>query len=168
MQVQKFSRRGVTRVLWLAKVADASHVPTRAELTAGTDLTDAVAAIDGWSLSNKAIETPTLGSTFETKIPGADEADDSSLTFYEDETADTIEGLFTKDATGFVVMLRKGDIPGSRSMDVFPVRVGSRSAQYSVDNEAAKFVVSFSITEKPVQDAAIPPAATAPERPANK
>ncbi|WP_162890199.1 hypothetical protein [Streptomyces olivoreticuli] len=158
----------MTRVLWLAKVADASHVPTRAELTAGTDLTDAVAAIDGWSLSNKAIETPTLGSTFETKIPGADEADDSSLTFYEDETADTIEGLFTKDATGFVVMLRKGDIPGSRSMDVFPVRVGSRSAQYSVDNEAAKFVVSFSITEKPVQDAAIPPAATAPERPANK
>lgn len=53
------------------------------------------------------------------------------------------------------MFLRKGDVPGSRSMDVFPVRVGSRSPNYSTDNEAAKFTVSFSITEKLMQDAAV-------------
>ncbi|WP_367132865.1 MULTISPECIES: hypothetical protein [Streptomyces] len=148
----------MTRVLWLTQVANPGHIPTRPELTAGTDLTNAIAAIDGWSLSNKAIETPDLGSTFETKIPGVDEADDSSLGFYEDKTSDEIEQLLTKDATGWIVFLRKGDIPGNRSMDVFPVRIGSRSPNYSTDNEAARFTVSFSITEKPVQDAPVPAA----------
>ncbi|CAM5310747.1 phage tail tube protein [Streptomyces abikoensis] len=165
MQVQKYSRRGVTRVLWLTQIANVSHIPTRPELTAGTDLTNAIAAIDGWSLSNKPIETPDLGSTFETKIPGVDEADDSSLGFYEDKISDEIEQLLTKDATGWVVFLRKGDVPGNRSMDVFPVRIGSRSPNYSTDNEAAKFTVSFSITEKPIQDAPVPPAAGEPTPP---
>ncbi|MFG2146856.1 hypothetical protein ACGFRG_22030 [Streptomyces sp. NPDC048696] len=159
MQVKKYSRRGVTRVLWLKAVVDPGHVPTRPELTAGTELTSAIAAIDGWSLKNQAIDTPDLGSTFESKIPGTDQADDSSLGFYEDQVSDEIEQLLSKDATGWVVFLRKGDVPGSRSMDVFPVRVGSRSPNYSTDNEAAKFTVSFSITEKPTQDAVIPPAA---------
>ncbi|GGX36754.1 hypothetical protein [Streptomyces noursei] len=158
MQVKKFSRRGVTRVLWLQSVADAGHVPTRSELTAGTDLTDAIASIDGWTLSNQPIETPDLGSTFESKIPGTDQADDSSLGFYEDRASDELEQLLKKDATGWVVFLRKGDVPNSRSMDAFPVRVGSRSPNYSTDNEAAKFTVNFSITEKPAQDAAVPAA----------
>lgn len=162
MQVKKFSRRGVTRVLWLKDVAHSGHVPTRAELSAGTDLTDAIAAIDGWTLQNQAIEVPDLGSTFESKIPGTDQADDSSLGFYEDKVSDEIEQLLQKDATGWVVFLRKGDVPGSRSMDVFPVRIGSRSPNYSTDNEAAKFTVNFSITEKPTQDAAVP-ASVAPK-----
>jgi hypothetical protein len=162
LQVKKYSRRGVTRVLWLSAVVDPGHVPTRPELTAGTDLTNAIAAIDGWTLANQSIETPDLGSTFESSIPGSDKADDSSLGFYEDKVSDDIEQLLTKDATGWIVFLRKGDVPGSRSMDVFPVRVGSRSPNYSTDNEAAKFSVSFSITEKPTQDAVIPPA-TAPK-----
>lgn len=163
MQVKKYSRRGVTRVLWLKTVADPGHVPTRPELTAGTDLTNAIAAIDGWSLSNQAIETPDLGSTFESKIPGTDQADDSSLGFYEDKVSDEIEQLLKKDDTGWVVFLRKGDVPTSRSMDIFPVRIGSRSPNYSTDNEAAKFTVNFSITEKPTQDAEIPAASAQPK-----
>ncbi|MEU9120054.1 hypothetical protein AB0C96_09360 [Streptomyces sp. NPDC048506] len=138
-------------------------MPTRPELTAGTDLTNAIAAIDGWSLSNQAIETPDLGSTFESKIPGTDQADDSSLGFYEDKVSDEIEQLLKKDDTGWVVFLRKGDVPASRSMDVFPVRIGSRSPNYSTDNEAAKFTVNFSITEKPTQDAEIPAAGVQPK-----
>ncbi|MFF0741518.1 hypothetical protein ACFYVL_14075 [Streptomyces sp. NPDC004111] len=162
LQVKKYSRRGVTRVLWLKAVANEGHVPTRPELTAGTDLTNAIAAIDGWSLSNQAIETPDLGSTFESKIPGTDQADDSSLGFYEDKVSDEIEQLLKKDDTGWIVFLRKGDVAGSKSMDIFPVRIGSRSPNYSTDNEAAKFTVNFSITEKPTQDAEIPALPKAP------
>ncbi|MFH8745751.1 hypothetical protein ACH4GK_00610 [Streptomyces rimosus] len=156
MQVKKYSRRGVTRVLWLEKVADEGNVPTRPELTAGTELTNAISSIDGRTLANQPIETPDLGSTFESSIPGSDKADDSSLGFYEDKVSDTIEQLLTKDATGWVVFLRKGDLPGNRPMDAFPVRIGSRSPNYSTDNEAAKFTVSFWITEKPTQDAEVP------------
>ncbi|WP_457785932.1 phage tail tube protein [Streptomyces rimosus] len=159
---QEVQPPGVARVLWPKKVADEGNVPTRPELTAGTDLTNAIASIDGWTLANQPIETPDLGSTFESSIPGSDKADDSSLGFYEDKVSDAIEQLLTKDATGWVVFLRKGDLPGNRSMDVFPVRIGSRSPNYSTDNEAAKFTVSFSITEKPTQDAEVPAADTPP------
>ncbi|MGP3685757.1 phage tail tube protein [Streptomyces sp. IBSNAI002] len=57
------------------------------------------------------------------------------------------------------MILRKGDIPSSRSRDVFPVRIGSRSPQHSVDNQAARFTFTFSITGKPLQDVVVPPAA---------
>ncbi len=63
-----------------------------------------------------------------------------------------------------MVFLRKGDVPGNRSMDVFPIRIGSRSPNYSTDNEAAKFTVSFSITEKPTQYAETPAADTPPPK----
>ncbi|MFE5296989.1 hypothetical protein [Streptomyces sp. NPDC056632] len=57
------------------------------------------------------------------------------------------------------MILRKGDVPQSRSMDIFPVRVGSRSATYTASAEPAKFKVTFGITDKPVLDAAVPAAA---------
>ncbi|MFJ4910652.1 hypothetical protein ACIQCR_34805 [Streptomyces sp. NPDC093249] len=58
------------------------------------------------------------------------------------------------------MILRKGDVPSSRSMDVFPVRVGARSASYTTAAEPAKFRVSFTVTSKPALDAVIPAAAT--------
>ncbi len=158
MQVKKYSRRGVTRVLWLEAVADPGHVPTRPELTAGTDLTSAIASIDGWTLANQSIDTPDLGSTFDSSIPGSDKADDSSLGFYEDKVSDEIEQLLTKDATGWVCSPQgrrarvsvHGRVPGACRFSV---------SELLTDNEAAKFTVSFSITEKPTQDAEIPAAA---------
>jgi hypothetical protein len=55
----------VTRVLWLSRVADQGHVPTRPELIAGADVTHAVAAIGGRTLANQSLGTPDLGSTCE-------------------------------------------------------------------------------------------------------
>ncbi|MFI1563856.1 hypothetical protein ACH4ZX_12485 [Streptomyces sp. NPDC020490] len=163
MAQQRFMRRGITKIYWLRGVAAESKIPTRAELSApnATDLTEAISDVDGWSLTNEAIETPDMASTFSSSIPGNDKADNSSITFYEDQLSDTIETLLTKGTVGFVVFLRKGDIPGSRSMDTFPVQVASRTAQYNAGNEAAKFQAVFSITSPPALDAPVPAAATA-------
>jgi hypothetical protein len=159
---QRFMRRGITKIYWLKKIAASAMVPTRAELsgTNATELTDAISDVDGWSLTNEAIETPDMASTFSSSIPGNDKADNSSITFYEDQLSDTVETLLPKGAAGFVVFLRKGDIPGSKSMDVFPVQVASRTAQYNAGNEAAKFQAVFSIASPPVLDAAVPNAST--------
>jgi hypothetical protein len=159
---QRFMRRGITRILWLKTVADPGKIPSRAELSSpnATDLTEAVSDVDGWSLTNEAIETPDMASTFSSSIPGNDKADNSSITFYEDQVSDAIETLLSKGAVGFVVFLRKGDIPGSKSMDVFPAQVASRAAQYNAGNEAAKFQAVFSITSPPALDAAVPAATT--------
>ena len=151
-------RRGVTKIYFLPAITAASNIPTRQELTSGTDLSGAISDIAGWSLGNSPIDTPDLGSSLTTSIPGEDKADASTLTFYEDQAGDTIETLLTKDAEGFVVILRKGDVPQSKSMDIFPVRVASRAPAYSTGSDPAKFTVTFSVADQPTLDAAVPAA----------
>ncbi|MGW1284366.1 phage tail tube protein [Streptomyces sp. NPDC001118] len=156
----RFLRRGISQIYWLKKINDPKR-PTRTEITEEPnrfDLTKAVSDIEGWALTNEPIETPDMGSTFNSSIPGNDKADNSSLTFYEDRFSDAIEQQLPKGAQGYVVFLRKGDIPGSRSVDVFPVQVATRAATYSTGNEAAKFKVDFTITDVPSLDAPVPEA----------
>ncbi|MFJ6136483.1 hypothetical protein [Kitasatospora sp. NPDC092286] len=156
---QRYMRRGVTKFFFLTTIAAPTNIPTRQELTAGTDLSKQIADIEGWSLENSPIETPDLGNKFSTSIPGEDKAANSALTFYEDLASDVIEALLSKDAVGYICILRKGDIPQSKSLDVFPVRVGSRAPSYSTGTEPAKFKVSFSISDLPTLDAPVPAAA---------
>ncbi|MFF4051935.1 hypothetical protein ACFYZ5_35365 [Streptomyces chartreusis] len=155
----RFLRRGISKIYWLRKVSNQER-PTRAEISVPNrfDLTKAVSDIEGWALENEPIETPDMGTTFNSSIPGNDKAESSSLTFYEDRFSDDIEQELPKGAQGFVVLLRKGDIPGSRSVDVFPVQVATRAATYSTGNEAAKFKVTFTVTDEPSLDAPVPEA----------
>ncbi|MFC7219661.1 hypothetical protein ACFQLX_16035 [Streptomyces polyrhachis] len=155
---KRFIRRGVTKVFFLDAISAAANVPSRTELTGSTDLSDSIADFAGWSLTNTPVDTPDLGTTLTTSIPGEDKADSSSLTFYEDQLDDSVETLLAKDTEGFVVILRKGDIPASKSMDVFPVRVASRAPAYSTGSDPAKFTVTFAISDEPVLDAAVPAA----------
>ncbi|MFG3140956.1 hypothetical protein ACGFZA_32720 [Streptomyces sp. NPDC048211] len=153
---QRFMRRGVTKIYFLSEIAAATNIPTRAELTGGTDLSGAISDIAGWSLGNSPIDTPDMGSTLTTSIPGEDKADASTLTFYEDKAGDTIEALLSKGEEGWVVILRKGDVPASKSMDIFPVRVASRAPAYSAGSDPAKFTVTFAVADDPTLDAAVP------------
>ncbi|MFE0190726.1 hypothetical protein [Streptomyces sp. NPDC058989] len=155
----RFLRRGISKIYWLKKINDPKR-PTRTEISEPNrfDLTNAVSDIEGWALENDPIETPDMGTTFNSSIPGNDKAENSSLTFYEDRHSDEIEQHLPKGAKGWVVLLRKGDIPGSRSVDVFPAQVATRAATYSTGNEAAKFKVDFTITDEPSLDAPVPEA----------
>ncbi|MFF9287511.1 phage tail tube protein [Streptomyces griseosporeus] len=152
----RFNRKGVTKILFADTIASATYLPTAAELTAATDYTKHIAAVDGFALENQEIETPDMESTFVSKIPGDDSASDSSLTFYEDDTTDTIETELAKGTTGFIVICRKGKAPSTKGMDVYPVRVASNSAAITADNEAAKIMVRFSITDRPLLNATVP------------
>ncbi|MFE7119025.1 hypothetical protein ACFU99_26765 [Streptomyces sp. NPDC057654] len=155
----RFLRRGISKIYWLTTVTDPNW-PTRPEIDGPNrfDLTDSVSDIEGWALENDPIETPDMGSTFNSSIPGNDKAEKSSLTFYEDQHSDAIEQRLHKGAKGWIALLRKGDIPGSRSMDLFPVQVATRAATYSTGNEAAKFKVDFTVVDEPTLDAVVPEA----------
>ncbi|MFD4397201.1 hypothetical protein [Kitasatospora sp. NPDC058478] len=156
--VDKYTRRGTSIFLFVPTITAQTMIPTRAELTAGTNLSAAIAEVDGWTYESQAIETPDMSDTFDSSIPGSDKAKDSGLTFYEDSSTNTLEELLKKGTAGYVVILRKGDIPQSKSMDVFPVRVGSLAPVFSADNEAAKFKVNFYVVRRPVQGASVPAA----------
>jgi hypothetical protein len=160
MAVKKYMRRGTSKFYFVPTIAAESMIPTRTELNAGTEFSEYIAAMDGWTVTNQEIETPNMADTYDSTIPGSDKADSSSFTFYEDEETATLEQTFAKGTTGYVVILRKGDVPANNSMDVFPIRVASLSPQYTADNEAAKFMATCSITSRPLQGAAVPAAGT--------
>ncbi|MQY11459.1 hypothetical protein SRB5_15770 [Streptomyces sp. RB5] len=153
---KRFMRRGVTKFFFLTTLAGLTSGPTRVELTAGTDLSAKISDVEGFALENSPIETPDMATDYTGSIPGEDKAENSALTFYEDQVDDSVETLLPKGAEGYIVILRKGDVPQSKSMDAFPVRVGSRSATYTVAAEPAKFKVSFNITAKPALDLPVP------------
>lgn len=153
----RFIRRGVSKIMFAATIADPDAV-TRAEITSATDLTPDIASVSGFMLEGSQVPTPDMGSDFDSSIPGIDSAADSSITFYEDDTTNDIETLLPKGTEGYVLLFRKGDVPASPSLDVFPSKVGSRSAQWSAGNEPAQFVVNFNITSKPSLDTDVPAA----------
>lgn len=155
----RFVRRGVTKIFFVPAVADIAVGATRAEITAGTDMSAQVAEVAGWLMTNQAIPTPDLGSSFESSIPGTNQTADSSLTFYEDLEDETLEEMLPPLTPGFVVFLRKGDKPTSKSMDTFPVRVASKSSAITTGNEAARWTASFGITGEPSLDQPVPAAA---------
>lgn len=154
----RFNRKGTTKIKFLPTIASTALLPTRAEISAGTDLTNGIRSIDGWSLQNQPISTPDMGTTFVPKIDGDDEAADSSLGFYEDNTLDDIETDLAKGTAGYIAIFSKGDVPGGTGLDVFPVKVASNSKAYTTDNEAAQINVQFVITDLPQFNMTVPPA----------
>ena len=154
----RFNRKGITKILFTDTIADTGYMPTLAEMTGATDYTKSIAAVDGFALENQEIETPDMDSTFVAKIPGDDSATDSSLTFYEDDLLDDIETELAKGTTGFIIICRKGKTAGTKGMDVHPIRVASNSPAITADNEAAKIMVKFSITDRPLLNATVPAA----------
>lgn len=153
----RFIRRGVSKILYSPTIANIHNV-TRAELDAAEDLTDFVADVAGWQLTNNSVSTPDMGSDFDSSIPGTNAVGDSSLTFYEDMEEEEIEDLLPALTPGYVLILRKGDKPGSNSLDCFPTRVASKGNEYSAGNDPARFVVTFNITSKPGLDGPVPAA----------
>jgi hypothetical protein len=151
----RYYARGLTKIYFLTTVAALATGATRAELDAGQDLSDEVAAIDGWLTEGEDIETPDLGTEFTSKIPGPTSVDDSSLTFYADEMGDDVRSLLTRGTAGFIVFLDAGDVEGG-PMDTFPVRVRSQGKARSLDDDAATIEVGFSITREPVENLTVP------------
>lgn len=150
----RFIRRGVSKFYFCPTVTGSR--PTRAQITSGTDLTPFIADVAGWMLENNTVATPDMGSSFDSNIPGTDQVSDSSFTFYEDLVLNTIETLLPKGTPGFVVIMRKGDVSASLSMDTFPVRVRSKGSEFSAGNDPARFMVQFAITSTPDLDGAVP------------
>lgn len=150
----RFFNRGTTIVVFCTSISNKS-APTRAEINAGTDLSNEIAEVDGWIVTSNQIETPDLGTTFTSKIPGSTSADDSSLTMYEDIGGADARTLFPRGTNGFIIWMDGGDVAG-RKMDVFPVRAASQGKTRTVEDNAATVQIMFAITAEPAENVTIP------------
>lgn len=152
----RFFQPGIVKVYWLPDVADPA-APTRAEITAGTDLTSELDDISGWSYSTTFIETKDAASRIRPKLAGAVSLDDSSMTFNGSQDGEDIRTVLTRGTTGYVLWCDGGDVEGQPG-ELFPAEVGSVVAVRSLDSDAFKVRVDFGITNVPT-DVTLPAAA---------
>lgn len=144
----------VTVVYYVPTIAN-KNSPTRTEMDAGTDLTAEIADLSGWVVAGEALPTPDMGSKFTSSIDGRIQAEDSSLTFYADQTGVDVRAVLPRGTNGFVLWLDGGDVAGNL-MDVFPVRVLSNGKLRNLSNEAAKIQVQFTVTSTPAENVTVP------------
>lgn len=152
----RFFRRGVSKVYFLPAVAAPETGPTTAEVTAGTSLTNDVAEIAGFQLSNSPIATPDLQSTFTKTIVGEDTTDTSTITFYDSDAASNpIRTALAKGAAGFIVLMPYGSTAAKR-VETWPVRSTGVNDEWTVGNDPARFMVGFAVTDVPSQNGVAP------------
>lgn len=149
----RFFRRGVSKFKWAPAVAGNS--PTRAEITAGIDLSGSIQAVNGFEFTNSPIETPDLATNFNSQITGPDAAGDSSLVFYDDDTATAVRTALSKGTAGFGLLFPYGDIVGKR-VEKWPLTSTGVNDQWSLDATAALFTVPFAVTAVPYQNGVTP------------
>jgi hypothetical protein len=155
----RFFRRGITKVKFLPTIAAVSGgivgAPTRAEITAGTDVSPDVAELTGFQLSNSPIPTPNLNDAFTPQISGEDTVSDSSITFYDQDNATTIRTALAKGTSGYLVIFPYGDIATKRCQ-IYPVKTTGVNDEFSVGNDPARFVVGMAVTGVPNLTAVTP------------
>lgn len=154
----RFFRRGTSEAVFAPAVADPT-APTRTEITNGTPLTNEIADVNGFELSNDNIGTPDLSDTFTGQIDGEDTVSDSSLTFYDDEAGGgapgDIRAALAKGTQGFIILMPYGDVAGRRA-EVWPVKSNGVNDEWSLGNDPARFVIGFAVQSRPTQNATIP------------
>lgn len=151
----RYFDRGTTKVYFLPAVAATNLTPTRAEMDAGTNLSNEVADLNGWSVAAEQIDTPVLGSVFTGSIPGGTSSPESSITFYSSSNSVDVRALLPRGTTGYIMWLDGGDVGGNKA-DVFPVRVKAAPKQRNLGNEAAKIEIQFSVTREPGENVTVP------------
>lgn len=146
-----------TQVHFVVTIADAALNPSVTEVTGGVDLTDEIVTMDA-STSGNTVPTPTFASLFETSISGTVTA---TLTaeFYRDDTTDTAWDALPRGTNGYLVVSRFGYTGGTPTsgdaVEVWPVRITSRSNMALTNNEVMRFGIEAAIPEVPNEDAAL-------------
>lgn len=162
----RYIRRGTTKIFFLdgeGAIANVAAPDLSTELLSAdlTDLTCGVAEISGFSFQNNPIDTPDMCSEFVSKIPGEDTADDSEMTFYDDDTSNPIWDKLQKGARGYILLFPYGTggvagaIAALDECEVWPVSVAKTTREWSAGNDAAKFMTTFTITGPPSQNATV-------------
>lgn len=156
----RYMSRGITRFYFLLDIVSTTLVPTVAEVGAGTRLDEQLNEVNGFTFANNPIDTPNFKNRFTPQITGEDTAEDSSLGLYRLRLeTDTIRLAMAKDTEGFVVIFFEGTAGANPAIadkvDTWPVVISSNAKTYTADNEAAKYMVTFSVTAVPGFDLAI-------------
>ena len=149
---------GQTRWYFLTAIANTA-APSTAEVNAGIALNTRICEISGFTYKNEPIATPDLSEAFVSTIGGEDVAEDCALTFYDDTTNMALWNALAKGTTGYMVINPYARVAATKCRVWTVVSLGPNDV-YTLDTEAAKIMVDFSVAVRPNLDAAFPAAVT--------
>lgn len=151
---------GNTRVAWATSIANIA-APTTAELTAALDWTTRLTP-DGLKTdpSTADVDTSSLASTFETKVPGR-KSYSAEITFKRGSTPleDQPYTTLTYGVTGYLVV-RRG-LPyatafgSGQQVEVYPVACGEPQNVAPTANEVLKVQVPLKVVSDPATRAIV-------------
>lgn len=141
--------------------ASALLIPNAAEVAAAIELTDFIISLTANATGN-TVPTPKLGSLFEPSIPGTSTAQ-FSAEMYRDSVAleDLAWNTLPRNVAGVFYIARFGGtgpnlLPvATNKVEVWPVRVTSRSASPMSSNTAQTFSLTCSVPREPNEAATI-------------
>ena len=149
----RYIPEGVTHYYFVSSIANPAS-PTRAELNAGTDLTNEIAATGNWGIVSGSIDAPDRGSLFTAQIGGKVTIDGPTIDMYADSTSTDVRILLPRGTTGFVVKFPEGDVTG-RKCDVFKVKVLAQAKPTALTNPSV-VQLQFAVLASPNENVTVP------------
>lgn len=146
-------------IAFVTTIADTGLNPTAAEISGGVNLTPFVISLNA-STTGNTVATPSFDSVFETNIPGTVTSTFEG-DFYRDSTTDTAWITLPRATSGYFVVSRFGghgtnQLPiTADKVEVWPVRVQTRSAQNMTNNTAQTMTVQCAVTQVPNESAVV-------------
>jgi len=156
-----FSAEGLVRVDYVVTIASIASPDASSELNAPTTLHNWLVP-DGWAptVSQNAVETTSLASTFITSVPGT-EGGPFTLTLKRDNVPanDTAWNLFKAGPSGYLVV-REGIAVGTAyaagdKVQVYPGKAGAVQPSQTATNTVRTFQVTWFPSSAPNRDATV-------------
>jgi hypothetical protein len=148
---------GEVRMSWVTGGISDINAPTQAECNGGTDITPFLSSLDT-PLDGDAPDSSDLASAFNKSVAGT-YGGGATGTFYRDDTADTAWDAFPRLTSGHLVIRRFGGsgvtFSTSQTVEVWPLRVITRSPATMDRNSVQTFTVDFATTEEPDVDSTV-------------
>lgn len=145
--------------------------PTDAEIDACIVLTPFIVSLNP-SAQGNTVPTPNLDILFETSVPGTNQASFTGDMYRDDET-DTAWDTLPRGTDGYFIVSRFGGsgtnqkpIAGD-SVEVWPIKVVSRTPAALASNTVQTFTVTASVPEEPAEDALVAAGSGVPSAPKN-
>lgn len=160
----KFFRRGSSAAHFVPTISNTA-APTVAQITAGVDISAAIASITGFETAPNRITDAVMKYAQEQQTTGPLTPQDASMILLEDDgTGSDSDSTDRQDAydaleegaTGYIVFFpNHTGITATKDAEVWPVEVSARNRSWSLDTETARYNVAFAITGSAVKDAVI-------------
>lgn len=143
--------------VWFVTTIAAPAAPTVAEINAGTDITPFISSLDTPN-EGEAVPANDLSSAFNKTVPGRF-GGSPSMDAYRESVTDAAYVLFPRNTIGYLVIRRFGGstvaIAAAQKVDVWNVRVITRSPATADSGSIQAFNVNFAALDTPSENVAI-------------